>query len=180
MDQVTEQQDRLKLLVDLIDNWEANHMSLYELAQWRKDHPCTLVATNGCFDVLHIGHIRFLKKARMMGTLLVVGLNSDESVRQLKGDSHPVFNQLERSEMLRSLIWVDKVFIFNEKRATKFLRALKPDIWAKGGDYTLETLDLREKQAVLDNGGQILIIPIQSDWSSSKVLNHNSNVGWVA
>lgn len=171
---------RSNLLTDLIENWEALHMSLYELTQWRKDHPCKLVATNGCFDILHIGHIRFLKKARMMGNMLIVGLNSDESVKELKGDSHPVFNQLERAEMLRSLIWVDAVFVFSEKRATKFLRALKPDIWAKGGDYTLESLDMREKQAVLESGGQILIIPTQSEWSSTKVLNYNSKVGWVA
>lgn len=171
---------RSNLLTDLIENWDALRMSIYELAQWRKEHPCKIVATNGCFDVLHIGHIRFLKKARMMGNMLVVGLNSDESVRELKGDSHPVFNEKERAEMLKSLIWVDSVFIFNEKRATKFLRALKPDIWAKGGDYTLETLDMREKQAVLESGGNILIIPTQSEWSSSKVLNHNSRVGWVA
>lgn len=171
---------RSNLLTDLIENWKAQRMSLYELSQWRKDHPCKVVATNGCFDVLHIGHIRFLKAARMMGNMLVVGLNSDESVRELKGDSHPVFKENERAEMLKSLIWVDRVFIFNEKRATKFLRALKPDIWAKGGDYTLETLDMREKQAVLEGGGNILIIPTQSEWSSSKVLNYSSKVGWVA
>lgn len=155
-------------------------MSLFELAKWRTEHPCyKLVVTNGCFDVLHIGHIRLLKKAKLMGNFLIVGINSDQSVRELKGDSHPVFNQEERAEMLKSIIWVDRVYIFNEKRATKFLRAIRPDIWVKGGDYTIDTLNEMEKRAVVDQGGRIEIIPLQSDWSSSKVLNHNTEVGWV-
>lgn len=155
-------------------------MTLSDLTKWREQHHhFKLVVTNGCFDVLHVGHTRFLKKARMMGTCLVIGLNSDESVRQLKGDSRPIFPESERAEMLKALVWVDFVFIFNEKRATRFLRTIRPDIWAKGGDYTIDSLDQREKQAVIETGGKIEIIPLQSEWSTSKILNHNSMVGWV-
>lgn len=155
-------------------------MTLTEIAKWRaSNRQVKLVVTNGCFDILHVGHTRFLKKAKMLGNCLVVGLNSDKSVRELKGDSRPIFPVAERAEMLKALIWVDFVFIFHEKRATRFLRTIKPDIWAKGGDYTLDTLDLREKQAVLETGGKIEIIPLQSEWSTSKILNHDTKVGWV-
>ena len=95
-----------------------------------------MVATNGCFDILHVGHVRYLAAARKLGDVLVVGLNGDNSVCQLKGEGRPVNREQDRAEVLAALESVDYVTIFPELRATNFLRAAQPAIYAKGGDYT--------------------------------------------
>src|SRR5438874_11280133 len=104
-----------------------------------------LVATNGCFDLLHLGHVRYLQAARALGDALAVGLNGDRSVRELKGPGRPINNERDRAEVLAALESVDFVTIFPEVRATRFLEAAAPAIYAKGGDYTSETLNAEER-----------------------------------
>lgn len=127
--------------------------------------------TNGCFDILHVGHIRYLHSARMEGDLLLVGLNGDESIRQLKGEGRPVNPESDRALLLAALECVDAVCIFPEKRATRFLSQSKPDIYVKGGDYTLETLDPDERITVESAEGRIVFIPFVNNRSTSNLIN---------
>ncbi len=115
----------------------------------------TVVTTNGCFDVLHLGHLRYLQAARQLGDLLVVGINSDNSVRQLKGENRPLVPEVERAEMLAGLECVDYVVIFPELTPIDLLSELKPSIHVKGGDYKLE--QLIEREVVEANGGKVVV-----------------------
>ena len=114
-----------------------------------------VVSTNGCFDLLHVGHLRYLKAARKMGDILVVGVNSDESVRQLKGNNRPLVPEMERAEMLSGLGCVDYVVIFSEPDPRNLLSILKPTIHVKGGDYFLE--QVVERDVVEENGGRVIV-----------------------
>ncbi len=114
-----------------------------------------VVTTNGCFDVLHLGHLRYLQAARKMGDLLVVAVNSDDSVRQLKGENRPLVPEDERAEMLAGLACVDYVVIFPELTPIELLSDLKPNIHVKGGDYKLE--QLVEREIVEENGGKVVV-----------------------
>src|SRR5881394_4525334 len=105
----------------------------------------TLVATNGCFDLLHVGHVRYLQAARALGDALAVGVNGDKSVRELKGENRPVNNERDRAEVLAALECIDFVTIFPEARATRLLELVRPAVYAKGGDYTAETLNAEER-----------------------------------
>jgi rfaE bifunctional protein nucleotidyltransferase chain/domain len=129
-----------------------------------------LVATNGCFDLLHLGHVRYLQAARALGDALAVGLNGDRSVRELKGPGRPINNERDRAEMLAALESVDFVTIFPEVRATRFLEAAAPAIYAKGGDYTSETLNAEERAVLQKIGAQVHIIPVEKDYSTSGLL----------
>jgi rfaE bifunctional protein nucleotidyltransferase chain/domain len=129
-----------------------------------------VVATNGCFDVLHVGHVRYLAAAQKLGDVLVVGLNGDDSVCQLKGEGRPVNRERDRAEVLAALESVDYVTIFPEKRATNFLRAAQPSVYAKGGDYTTDTLDPEERAVLDDSGTRIEIIPFEKGYSTSELL----------
>lgn len=129
-----------------------------------------VVATNGCFDILHVGHVRYLTAARKLGDVLVVGLNGDDSVRQLKGEGRPVNREQDRAEVLAALESVDYVTIFPENRATNFLRAAAPAVYAKGGDYTAHTLDPRERAVLDEFGSRIEIIPFEKGYSTSELL----------
>jgi rfaE bifunctional protein nucleotidyltransferase chain/domain len=129
-----------------------------------------VVATNGCFDILHVGHVRYLTAARKLGDVLVVGLNGDDSVRQLKGEGRPVNREQDRAEVLAALESVDYVTIFPEKRATNFLRAAAPAVYAKGGDYTADTLDPGERAVLDEFGTRIEIIPFEKGYSTSELL----------
>jgi len=129
-----------------------------------------VVATNGCFDILHVGHVRYLAAARKLGDALVVGLNGDSSVRQLKGEGRPVNPEQDRAEVLAALESVDYVTIFPELRATNFLRAAQPSIYAKGGDYTADTLDPEERAVLAKFGTKIEIIPFEQGYSTSQLL----------
>ena len=129
-----------------------------------------LVATNGCFDLLHLGHVRYLQAARALGDLLAVGLNGDRSVRELKGSQRPINNERDRAEMLAALSCVDFVTIFPETRATRFILAAQPAIYAKRGDYTPETLDPEESAALKEVGAEIRIIPFEKGYSTSLLL----------
>jgi glycerol-3-phosphate cytidylyltransferase len=129
-----------------------------------------VVATNGCFDILHVGHVRYLTAARKLGDVLVVGLNGDDSVRQLKGEGRPVNREQDRAEVLAALESVDYVTIFPENRATNFLRAAAPAVYAKGGDYTADTLDPGERAVLDEFGSRIEIIPFDKGYSTSELL----------
>ena len=118
-----------------------------------------LVVTNGCFDILHLGHVTHLESARQFGDALLVGVNGDDATRQLKGADRPVNPESDRAAVLAALASVDGVCVFVDKTAIKFLSAARPDIYVKGGDYTLETLNQDERRAVEQAGGKIVIIP---------------------
>ena len=113
-----------------------------------------LVVTNGCFDLLHLGHVTYLESARNQGDALLIGVNGDDSVRQLKGQTRPVNSEADRAAVLAALQSVDAACIFAEKTATRFLATAQPDIYVKGGDYTLETVNPDERR-VVEQGGAI-------------------------
>ncbi len=129
-----------------------------------------LVVTNGCFDLLHLGHVTYLENARHLGDVLLVGVNSDASVGQLKGPDRPVNNEHDRAAVLAALASVDGVCIFHERTAVRFLAAAQPDWYVKGGDYTLETLNQEERRAVESAGGQIIIVPVVPGRSTTTLL----------
>ena len=136
----------------------------------------TIVATNGCFDLLHVGHVRYLQAARALGDALVVGLNGDQSVRELKGRGRPLNNERDRAEVLAALECVDFVTIFPEPRATHFLEVAAPAIYAKGGDYTAETLDQEERATLQKIGAKIEIIPFAEGYSTSRLIEQIRNL----
>jgi D-beta-D-heptose 7-phosphate kinase/D-beta-D-heptose 1-phosphate adenosyltransferase len=124
-----------------------------------------IVFTNGCFDVLHRGHIEYLKESRKLGIRLIVGLNSDASVKRLKGESRPVNNQDDRMAVLLALRWVDEVIIFNEPTPLQLIHRIKPDIITKGGDY-------KPEQVVgFTLVKQTVIIPFLDGYSSTRIIN---------
>ena len=127
-----------------------------------------VVATGGCFDVLHPGHVRMLAAARALGDCLVVCLNSDQSVRRLKGEGRPVNNQDERIEVLRALESVDDVIVFSEDTPEHVLGRLRPDVWVKGGDYTAELLP--EASVVRRWGGRTVVVPYHRGHSTTEIL----------
>ena len=129
-----------------------------------------IVATNGCFDLLHVGHVRYLQAARALGDLLIVGLNGDRSVHALKGTGRPITLESDRAEILAALACVDLVTIFPEVRATKFLAAVRPAIYVKGGDYTSGTLDEEEREILKDLEATIRIIPFEAGYSTSGLI----------
>ena len=137
-----------------------------------------VVFTNGCFDLIHLGHVRYLEEARALGDVLVVGLNSDASVRQLKGPQRPLVGQQERAELMSALRPVDHVVIFEELTADNILLELKPEIYVKGGDYSLSdaanhvTKPLPEEPTVRSYGGQIVFIPFLPGHSTTDLIRH--------
>jgi D-glycero-beta-D-manno-heptose 1-phosphate adenylyltransferase len=130
-----------------------------------------IVATNGCFDLLHVGHVRYLQAARALGDLLVVGLNGDRSVHDLKGAGRPITAQSDRAEILAALECVDLVTIFPEIRATEFLVAVRPAVYVKGGDYSSETLDEKERAILKEIGAEIHLIPFETGYSTSRLID---------
>lgn len=129
-----------------------------------------LVLTNGCFDILHPGHVRYLEEARNCGDALLVAVNSDDSVRELKGPTRPVNGESDRAEVLAALRCVDHVTIFAGKRVTDVIRSLRPAVYAKGGDYTPETLDRGEKAALDEVGAEIRILQLVPGRSTTAIL----------
>jgi D-glycero-beta-D-manno-heptose 1-phosphate adenylyltransferase len=129
-----------------------------------------LVATNGCFDLLHAGHVHYLQAARALGDALLVGINSDESVRKLKGPGRPLNDEQARAEVLAALECVDLVAIFPEERATRFIELTSPEVYAKGGDYTPATLNAEERAVLEKIGARIEIIPFEEGYSTSRLL----------
>lgn len=128
-----------------------------------------VIFTNGCFDILHAGHVRYLERAKALGDCLVIGLNSDASVRALKGDSRPINSEEDRAEVLGALRAVDYVVVFGDETAENLIAKVRPDIYVKGGDYTVETLP--EAKVVLGYGGKIELVPLVTGRSSSNIIN---------
>lgn len=129
-----------------------------------------MVFTNGCFDLLHAGHVGYLEMARKLGDYLVVGLNADASVRRLKGPSRPINPEAARARVLAGLACVDHIILFRSKRVTPLLRRLRPEIYVKGGDYSLQTMDQEERRAVEQAGGRIRILPVWKGYSTTATL----------
>lgn len=137
-----------------------------------------LVFTNGCFDIIHAGHVRYLQGAKSMGRSLVVGLNSDRSVRTIKpprsdAPCRPIVPELQRAEVLAALKAVDGVVIFDDPTATRLIEALKPDVYVKGGDYSRETLP--EASVVLACGGRIEFVKVEIPTSTTAIVNRILN-----
>ena len=152
---------------DKILSWEA-------LPKWRGELRAEgkqLVVTNGCFDLLHLGHVTYLEQARRLGDALLIGLNGDEGVRELKGLNRPINSQDERALVLAALESVTAVCIFEERTATRFLSHAQPDIYVKGGDYTLETVNQEERRMIERSGGRIAFIPFVPGKSTTGLLN---------
>jgi D-glycero-beta-D-manno-heptose 1-phosphate adenylyltransferase len=138
-----------------------------QVAHWKQAGD-RIVFTNGCFDLLHVGHIRYLRGAKELGSKLVVGLNGDESVRQLKGAGRPLMPAGERAEILAALSDVDAVVIFDEPDVRALLRELRPDIHAKGTDYTEESVP--EREVVAEYGGRVAIVGDPKDHSTTSLI----------
>src|ERR1051326_6317640 len=160
-------------------NFRKKIIAYDRLADWRKALRTSgkkLVVTNGCFDLLHLGHVTYLETARNQGDALLVGVNGDQGVRELKGPDRPVNEENDRAAVLSALQSVDGICIFPEKTATRFLAGAKPDIYVKGGDYTLETLNQEERRTVEGAGGRIVIIPFGPGKSTTATLKKISRL----
>ena len=138
----------------------------------------TVVFTNGCFDILHAGHVRYLNAAKALGDILVVGLNSDDSVRSLKGEGRPVNPAADRAEVMAGLRAVDHVIIFDEAPAEELVRRIKPDIYVKGGDYSLDSLP--EAGIVASYGGKTVLVPLVEGRSTTNVIRRLQMEGKVS
>jgi len=141
---------------------------LKEIIEKEKTKSKKIVLANGCFDLLHVGHIRYLQEAKQKGDILVVAINSDKSVKQLKGQNRPLIPENERAEIVAALEAVDYVFIFDDLRLDNILLFLKPDVQAKGRDYTQESVP--ERETVLSYGGKIAICGDPKNHSSTDLL----------
>jgi rfaE bifunctional protein nucleotidyltransferase chain/domain len=127
-----------------------------------------IVFTNGCFDILHRGHIEYLSQARDKGEILIIGLNTDASVKKLKGEGRPVQDEMTRALVLASLRIVDAIVLFDEDTPLELIKAIQPDVLAKGGDYTPETIVGAD--IVKANGGEVAVIPLSEGFSTSSIL----------
>jgi rfaE bifunctional protein nucleotidyltransferase chain/domain len=142
---------------------------LIEVVAVARRNGARIVFANGCFDVLHVGHIRYLEGARQLGDVLIVGVNSDRQVAIQKGSGRPIMPEAERAELLASLESVSYVTIFDEPTVEELLLALKPDVHAKGTDYTVDTVP--EREVVRSYGGQVAIVGDPKDHSTSQILS---------
>ncbi|HLJ68586.1 MAG TPA: D-glycero-beta-D-manno-heptose 1-phosphate adenylyltransferase [Chloroflexota bacterium] len=138
-----------------------------------RDRGDRLVLTNGCFDILHVGHVRYLRAAREMGDALAVGLNDDESVRRLKGPRRPVNTAADRAEVLGALETVDYIVLFGEDTASELVRAVRPDVYVKGGDYSADPASpwFPPEGAIVEAyGGNVRTVPYVPGYSTTKLL----------
>ena len=152
---------------------ESRILTLEEAVRWRrelKEKNMTLAVTNGCFDLMHRGHASYLAEARNSADALLVLINSDASVRALKGESRPVVTEHDRAFMLASLRAVDRVVIFDSSRCDRELDALAPDVYVKAGDYTIETLDPGERKALMAAGTKIVFMPFIPGLSTTGIV----------
>ncbi|MCB9231641.1 MAG: D-glycero-beta-D-manno-heptose 1-phosphate adenylyltransferase [Bacteroidia bacterium] len=143
-----------------------------KLLQWRlKDEK--IVFTNGCFDLLHLGHVDYLEKASLLGTRLVVGVNSDASVTRIKGEGRPIQDQESRSRVIAALEFVEGVIIFEEDTPLELITFVKPDVLVKGDDYTVE--EIVGHEFVKDNGGEVQTIALVQGYSTSRMIDSIKN-----
>lgn len=141
---------------------------LIEVINDLKENNVKIAATNGCFDILHVGHVKYLKEAKKCGDVLIVGLNSDVSVKMLKGETRPINPQSDRAQVLAALNCVDYVVIFDEISPIELLKSIKPDVYVKGADYTLETLP--EAKPLLTLGIDIKFVDLVLGKSTSNII----------
>lgn len=133
-----------------------------------------IVFTNGCFDILHRGHIELLEEAKKLGDVLIIGLNSDSSIKRLKGRGRPINNQEDRIIILRALKDVDKVMVFYENSPLNLIKQIKPDVLVKGGDWKVE--DIIGHELVLENGGEVYSIPFKRNYSTTGIISKIKNL----
>lgn len=152
-----------------MDSKIVDRATLAQVRDTLKTSQKTVVFTNGCFDILHAGHVAYLEDARALGDVLILGLNSDASVTRLKGPHRPINSELNRARVMAGLQAVDYVCIFEEDTPIELIRAIQPDIHTKGGDYAPETLP--EYGPIMAYGGQVQIIPFRPGLSSSSVID---------
>ena len=138
-----------------------------KLPSWKKEGK--VVFTNGCFDILHLGHVDYLEKARNLGQKLIVGLNTDASVQRLKGTDRPICDENSRAHVMASLEFVDAVILFDEETPFELISYIKPDILVKGNDYTIE--NIVGADVVLKNGGKVETVPLVNGYSTTNVIN---------
>ena len=155
-------------------NFREKILPLDKLPEWRQKIRAEgkrLVVTNGCFDLLHLGHVSYLEAGRQLGDVLLVGVNGDKSVQELKGPGRPVNCEGDRAAVLAALESVSAICVFQERTALKFLALAQPDIYLKGGDYTVETINQEERRLVESTGGQVHIMPVIKGRSTTALLN---------
>ena len=145
-----------------------NEAQLAEIVSTQKAAGKRIVFTNGCFDILHAGHVRYLAAAKELGDCLIVGLNSDRSVQELKGPTRPINHQDDRAEVLAALTAVDYIILFDEPTAERLAELVKPETYAKGGDYSVENIP--EARIVATYGGKTVLIPEVPGRSSSNII----------
>ena len=136
-----------------------------------------IVFTNGCFDLLHVGHVRYLQSARALGEALLVAVNGDASVRALKGPARPINTEADRAEVLAALECVDFVTIFHSDRVTSLVRAIRPPVYVKGGDYSMESLNAEELSALREIGAAIHILPLVPGKSTTATIGKMGAAG---
>lgn len=142
---------------------------LEKIIQEAKSINKKIVFTNGCFDIIHSGHCQYLSEAKKLGDILVVGLNSDSSVKKLKGEERPINSFFDRAAVLSSLKSVDYVCIFEEETPIRLITALRPDVLVKGGDYTID--NIVGASEVISNGGNVVVLPFLEGRSTTKIIN---------
>jgi rfaE bifunctional protein nucleotidyltransferase chain/domain len=141
---------------------------IIQTKKWQEQHS-RVVLTNGCFDLLHVGHLRSFKEAKSNGDLLIVGLNSDQSIRSLKGETRPIVSQSDRLELLAALEPIDFVTLFDEPTAVNLIEIIKPQVYIKGGDYTLDSLP--EKEVLIRYQVEVIFIPIVQGISTTQLID---------
>jgi len=146
----------------------ADWNELSETMRQRREQGAKIVTTNGVFDLLHVGHVRYLQQARALGDLLVVGVNSDACTRRLKGPQRPLVPEAERMEVLAALACVDFVTLFDENTPVAWLEVMRPDFHAKGGDYDIEKMP--ETPVVRSHGGRVIALPFVVDHSTTELI----------
>ncbi len=154
----------------MINNKIKTLKKLIPIVQKLKNRNKKIVTTNGVFDIIHLGHVRYLEQAKKLGDVLIVGVNTDKSVKQIKGDERPINDEKSRIGVLAALESVDYVFLFNEKTPVKWLEKIKPDVHAKAGDYRLS--QIIEKGVVEKNNGKVVIIKIEKGYSTTSIINN--------
>lgn len=152
---------------NLSDKILSNSKILEKVNEWKIEGK-SIVFTNGCFDILHKGHLEILTTSASFGDILVVGINTDNSVKRLKGPLRPINDENFRSTMLASLQYIDAVILFDEETPLNLINTLEPDVLVKGGDYTVEQIVGAE--TVLQKGGEVKIVPIVKGFSTTKII----------
>lgn len=162
-----------KIIYEIQDKVYLNMLRLQDELKYWKAHNKKIVFTNGCFDILHRGHIEYLIEAKELGDILIVGLNSDNSVKKLKGDNRPINDQMSRGLILASLMFVDAVVIFDEETPLNLIKMVNPGILVKGGDYISE--EIVGYDFVKENGGEIITIDLVRGFSTTDIIKKASN-----